>query len=379
MISVKNVLIVLAVAFTAYLAARGLWWWNVPVPQPLIVVVTLAFYLATTWLCIFWEPASVRPTPPAAPAPAPANHDDAAPTHHDDAAPIAADGFRGPVPLPAVAQILALACAAIVPTAISFAVGEASRLASFATWYLGGIGALMTIVMVRRRPWTAWAGIGLLTIASMLWMGPLNALALGLVGSIVWVTCAQLLVFSMDRAARDTSRLTRLQRAATGWQTSQVVRQRERRVQVQKALAVAGPVLTRTVAHAGVLTDADRLEARIAEGRLRDEMRGPRLLDDEVRAELERARRRGANVTVLDEGGLDDVDDATLGIIRAQLAEALRSASSDRLYIRTSPDERVAVTVVGRSPSVGGPSDEDSVDLWREIPHPGRAEAQGTA
>ncbi|MFE5409139.1 hypothetical protein [Microbacterium sp. NPDC056569] len=369
MISVKNVLVVLAVAFTAYLAARGLWW-TASVPQPLVVVVTLAFYLATTWLCIFWEPASVRsPAHPAA-APFPTTLPAQAAPH--DAGEAQTDGIRGPLPLPVVAQILALACAAIVPSAISIAVGETSRQAPFATWYLGGIGALMTIVMVRRRPWTAWAGIVLLTIASFLWMGPVNALALGLVGSIVWVTCAQLLVFSMDRAARDTSRLTRLQRAATGWQTSQVVRQRERRVQVQRALAVAGPVLTRTVAHAGVLTDADRLEARIAEGRLRDEMRGPRLLDDEVRAELERARRRGANVTVLDEGGLDDVDDETLGIIRAQLAEALRSASSDRLYIRTSPDERVAVTVVGRSPSMGGPSDEDSVDLWREIPHPGR-------
>jgi hypothetical protein len=363
MISVKNVLIVLAVAFTAYLAARGLWWTGT-VAYPLIVVTTLALYLATTWLCIFWEPASVRP-------PQQASTSAASPT--DDAANAVPEGFRGPVRLPVAAQVLALACAAIVPSAISIAVGAGSRLAPFATWYLGGIGALMTIVMVRRRPWTAWAGIVLLTIASMLWMGPLNALALGLVGSIVWVTCAQLLVFSMDRAARDTSRLTRLQRAATGWQTSQVVRQRERRVQVQKALAVAGPVLTRTVAHAGVLTDADRLEARIAEGKLRDEMRGPRLLDDEVRTELERARRRGANVTVLDEGGLDDVDDEMLGIIRAQLAEALRSASSDRLYIRTSPDERVAVTVVGRSPSTGGPSDEDSVDLWREIPHPGHA------
>jgi hypothetical protein len=365
MISVKNVLIVLAVAFSAYLAARGLWW-TAPVTQPLVVVSTLGLYLATTWLCIFWEPASVR----SAPHPALAH---VAPSIHPDEAATGADGFRGPVPLPVIAQILALFCALVVPSAISWAVGDASRQAPFATWYLGGIGALMTIVMVRRRPWTAWTGIVMLAIASSLWMGPLNALRLGLVGSIVWVTCAQLLVFSMDRAARDTSRLTRLQRAATGWQTSQVVRQRERRVQVQKALAVAGPVLTRTVAHNGVLTDADRLEARIAEGRLRDEMRGPRLLDDEVRAELERARRRGANVTVLDEGGLDDVDDATLGVIRAELAEALRSASSERLYIRTSPDERVAVTVVGRSPSVDAPSDEDSVDLWREIPHPGRA------
>ena len=99
-------------------------------------------------------------------------------------------------------------------------------------------------------------------------------------------------------------------------------------------------------------------------------MRGPRLLDDDVRTELERARRRGANVTVLDEGGLEGLDEESLAIIRAQLADTLRSASSDRLYIRTSPHETVAVTVVGRSVAGAGWSDEDAVDLWREIAHP---------
>lgn len=348
MISVQRVLTVLAVAFTAYLAARGLWWTE-PVDHPVVIVTALALYLVVTWLCIFWQPAGAAP-------------------------PVDAGDDRMPHPpwLPVPGQVLALACAVIVPTAISWAVGPDARVDSFGTWYIGGIGALMVIVMVRGRPWTAWAGLVLLAVASMAWMGPVPALQLGLVGSLVWLVVAQLVVKLVERAARDTSRLARLQRAASAWQTSQVVRQRERRVQVQKALAVAGPVLTRTVARAGDLADDDRLEARLAEGRLRDEMRGPRLLDDDVRAELERARRRGANVTVLDEGGLDDLDEEVLKVIRAQLAETLRSASSDRLYIRTSPDARVAVTVVGRSMSVGAPSDEDAVDLWREIPHPGR-------
>ena len=51
------------------------------------------------------------------------------------------------------------------------------------------------------------------------------------------------------------------------------------------------------------------------------------------------------------------------------LATTLHEAHSDRLYIRTSPDERVAVTVVGRSAVGPGLSDEDAVELWREIPH----------
>ena len=56
----------------------------------------------------------------------------------------------------------------------------------------------------------------------MVWMGPAAALALGLVGSVVWVALAELLLRSMDRAARDTARLAQLQRAASAWQASQV-------------------------------------------------------------------------------------------------------------------------------------------------------------
>ena len=77
-------------------------------------------------------------------------------------------------------------------------------------------------------------------------------------------------------------------------------------------------------------------------------------------------------MTVLDEGGLDRVDEVTLSVIRGQLAETLREATSERLYVRTSPHESVAVTVVGRSGAGAALSDEDAVDLWREIAHPRR-------
>lgn len=351
MISVRQIIVGLGLAFTAYLAARGLWW-TAPVPRPFVLIATLGLYLVTTWLCIFWERRAQS-----------AEADDGAAPDRLTA------GSR--TTLPSWAGVLALASAFIVPSAIAIAVGPDERTQPYATWYLGGIGALMTIVMVRNRPWIAWIGIAALAVASMAWMGPVDALNLGLLGSIVWVAATQLMLQSMDRAARDTAQLAQLQRAASAWQASQSGRQRERRIQVQRALAVAGPVLTRTVSSGGSLNGVERTQARLAEGRLRDEMRGPRLLDDAVHAELERARLRGANVTVLDEGGLDGLDEDALGIIRSELAETLRSARSDRLFIRTSPDERIAVTVVGRSAAGQGLSDEDAVDLWREIGHPG--------
>ncbi|MEZ3159418.1 hypothetical protein AB1K54_02595 [Microbacterium sp. BWT-B31] len=353
MISVRNVLAGLGVAFTAYLAVRGLVW-SEPIRWPVLMVLAFAVYLVVTWLCIFLQ-SSPRDERPAAQE----SYENTSLTG------------RGPSKLPMWAALAALVCALAVPSAVSLAAGEHLVSASFTTWYLGGIGALMTIVMVRRQPWFAWLGTLALVVGSVAWLGTVDAFLLGLTGSILWVGAAQLLLGSIDRAARDTSRLAALQRAASAWQASHAGRRRERRVQVQRALVVAGPVLMRAVATAGDLDENERLQARLAEGRLRDEMRGPRLLDDDVHAELERARRRGATVTLLDEGGLDGVDEAGLAQIRAQLAQTLATARSDRIYIRTSPHERVAVTVVGRSAVADGHSDEDAVDLWLEIPFPG--------
>ncbi|MFV0373563.1 MAG: hypothetical protein ACK5KK_05640, partial [Microbacterium sp.] len=313
----RSVLSSLAVAFTAYLAV-GAMVWTAPVDHPVIVTASVAMYLVVTWLCIFW-----RLGERAAPA--------------------------GESRFPMWTAALALVAAVAVPNATWWGVGEVARSLPFATWSLGGIGALMAIVMVRGRPWTAWAGVVILTIEASLWIGVPAAIALGATGAIVWVGVAQLLTGLIRRAERDTAELTELQRAASEWLASQDGRRRERRIQVRRALAVAGPVLMHTIDNGGDLPERERREALLAEGRLRDELRGPRLLDDTVRTQLEAARLRGSRVTMLDEGGLDDLDDAQLQQIRERLAAALEGAASERLYIRTSPDPEVVVTVVGRS------------------------------
>lgn len=284
MVSVRRVLLGLGVAFTAYLAARGLLWPE-EIPFPVLVPAVLGLYLATTWLCLFVEPGGV--------------FGGAASRGADAASQIPA----GPTRLPLWAAVLAVATAVIAPTAIALAAGPGARTDPFATWYIGGIGALMMIVMARRRPWLAWGGMLALAVGCTVWMGLGEALALGLVGSLVWVAAAQLVVLSLDRAAADTAQLTELQQAASALHGAQEGRRTERRVQVQRALAVAGPVLTRVISTRGDLDADGRLEARIAEGRLRDELRGPRLLDDDVRHALDDVRRAGATVTVLDEGG----------------------------------------------------------------------------
>ncbi|AXA97315.1 hypothetical protein [Microbacterium sp. PM5] len=331
----------LAIAFTTYLAIGGLVWTVAP-QMPLVLVCAVALYLATTWICVFWNSGAL-------------------PTRRD---PITGDLGRSSV-LPAWAAVLALAAAVLVPNATWLAVQADARSADVGTWSLGAIGALLTIVMVRRRPWIAWSGVVVLAAEAAFWIGPAAALALGVVGAVLWVGVAQLLTWLVDRAARDTAELTALQRAASEWLASQEGMRRERRTQVQRALALAGPVLTRTIEAAGRLSEDERRAARIAEEALRDELRGSALLDAEVRAALAAARERGTTVSVLDEGGLDGLSPAERAAVRSRLAAVLAEADSDRVYVRAATHEDVAVTVVGRSAADDG---EDEVDLWSEIP-----------
>ncbi len=340
--TVRTVLAALALAFAVYQAARGLLWTVWP-QNPGLLLAAVIIYLGATVVTIFAVP---RPL-------------------------AGSDSPREPMPL--WAALVAAATVVIIPTMTGLAVADAegvARTLTYGTWYVGGGGALMVVLMVRRRTWLAWAGTVVLSIGAMIWMGPVQALSQGLVGSIVWVGVAHLLVFLIDRAERDADQLAELQAVTSAWEAAQEGRERERRVQLQRALAVGGPVLARVIAMHGLLSESERREAGMAEARLRDELRGPRLLDDGVRAEIDAARRRGAQVSVFDEGGLEGVSDDDLSQIRAELAEALRDSQSNRIIIRTSPDDSVAVTVVGRL--VVEQTDEDSVDLWREIRHPGR-------
>lgn len=324
--SVRSITTALALGFALYFAARGIWW-TVQPDAPLLFVAAIAFYLAAILTAVLGAPREVR--------------------------------------MPVGSAVLALASSAIVPALVSLALEPSLRGAPFATWYIGATGLLAVVCIVRRRPLVGWAMLVTLIVAACAFMGIGSAFTLGLVGSITWVVVAQLLVLFWDRAVRDTERLADIQRAVSAWHATQLVRQRERRVRAQRALAVAGPVLSRTIAVRGELSEDERLQARLAEGTLRDELRGGELMSDAVREAITEARRAGATVTVFDEGGLEGIDEQRIDEIRAELAGVLARARSNRLIIRAGRDETNAVTVVGRT--AGGATDDDAVELWHEI------------
>jgi len=327
--TVRSVATLLGVGFAMYFAARGVWWIEQP-SAPLLMVAAIGVFLVAVNIAILWDSATT-------------------------------------VRMPWWTALLSLAAAIAVPSMVAHSLDPLVRTAPFATWYIGGIGLLGVVCVVRRRPVVALLILVALTVSSSMHLGFVVALSLGLVGSIMWIAVAWLLVMFWDRAVRDTERLADIQQAVSAWHATQQVRQRERRLRTQFALAVAGPVLSRTIAAHGALDAEERLQARLAEGRLRDELRGADLLNDAVRDAIEAARRGGAVVTVFDEGGLEGIPEHRREQIRDELAAVLRGVTAQRVIIRSACDPDVAVTVVGRA-AAGAVRDDDAVELWYEIP-----------
>lgn len=252
----------------------------------------------------------------------------------------------------------------------------------YATWYVAAVGALMTITAVRRRPGFAWVGIGFLVVQTIFWSGVGALPAIGVIGSASWVGVAHLLTNALSKAVRDSSRFAVAERGAAEWQAAQEAHLNERQFRLGQTTVMALPMLRTIQQSGGDLTAAQRAECLHLEGAIRDEIRGRKLLNDAVREQVMLARRRGTTVTLLDEGGIDDLEGEELDRVLGALADALRRTNADKVIARTVPEgSDVAVTVVGlRSSDDGSASllgdslDDDEVELWLEIPRAPTAE-----
>jgi hypothetical protein len=255
------------------------------------------------------------------------------------------------------------------------------------TWYVAAVGTLMVITSARRRHLFAWLGVAALVVQTALWAGPEALASLGVVGSVLWVGISYALSRSLDKAGRDARAYGLAEREAAEWRAAQEAHLFERQFRLEQTNRMALPMLRQIVEVEGELTPAQRQECVYLEAAIRDEIRGRKLLNDRVREQVMIARRSGKVVNLLDEGGIDDLDDVELERVHNELAGAIRDTSANLIIARTVPGASdVAVTVVGLSATGEGQAralgsevaddDEDRVDLWLEIPREAAKPAQ---
>ncbi|NQX11108.1 hypothetical protein HQQ80_05680 [Microbacteriaceae bacterium VKM Ac-2855] len=281
-----------------------------------------------------------------------------------------------PTRMPMWLAITDLVVAILLPLLVTPSLDPAAA-NGYATWYVAAVGTLMTIACARRRPWIAWAGLVVLTVHTAFWAGPEALATLGVLGDFAWVGIAQLLTRETRRASGEARVLEAAERAAAAWRAAEEAHLGEREVRLEQTRAIASDMLRRIVAKESDLTEEERRECRLLEASVRDEIRGRRLLDDEVRSRVLAARRRGVTVSVLDDGGLDHLTVPEIDRVLAELSHALDGIRPevDRIVVRTgSTDSDSAVTVVGlrtagdgSARALGHDDAADEVDAWVEI------------
>jgi hypothetical protein len=268
--------------------------------------------------------------------------------------------YRGRT-LPVAQALLNLAVAITVPWLLNPLVAGGTH-STFATWYIGAMGVLLAATAVRGHRVIAWTGAITVFGEVVSWGGLSAIFDSGLIGMVLLVAAGQAISFGLERASREASELAAQALADEAATVATTVQHLERQARAKIALESSLPMLQRIVSAGGNLTPEEKIEARLAEASLRDEIRGRELISDRVREAVRLARIRGIEVVMLDEGGLDEVEPEAKTEILDEVASILDGLSTGKVTVRAPANESWKVTVAAMTPGDNSPA------LWLKLP-----------
>lgn len=264
--------------------------------------------------------------------------------------------YRG-VKLPISQSMFNLVAAALVPLLINNQFDPADA-DSYTTWYVIGIATLMAATAVRQQWFIAWLGTGIMALQVTMWAGFLAGWQMGLAGAVMLVFAGHTISAGIEKASRDTTAFTQQALEIEKEQVANSAASAERRTRLESALRGARPMLDLIQNQKGKLSEAQKLEAKLLEASLRDEIRGRGLMSDSIRKATRAARVRGIEVIILDEGGLDQVEESTRSEILNRIAQSIDEVIEGRVTLRSPTDEAWKVTLVATRSGVTKP------DIW---------------
>ncbi|QRY61569.1 hypothetical protein JVX90_14240 [Gordonia sp. PDNC005] len=213
---------------------------------------------------------------------------------------------------------------------------------------------VLVVLMMRGRLLLAWVVVAINTVVGVI-VGPLT-------GSSTWLnavlprasftmlfiaTGAALLLAPQVAELHALSDRRRVDRKGVDDVREDIA---ARDVRIRRIDARVRPLLTKVV-DGDPVTDDDVTDARLIEARLRDGIRGRALDVPRVRRAVWDARRSGVSVTVLDDGGLTELDsaraDAVVDATALVLEEELVGLSGGDVVARIAPPGRDPIATVG--------------------------------
>ncbi len=239
---------------------------------------------------------------------------------------------------------LALFVAISVPLFMSAAIPREAAF-GYTTWHIAGIATLMAITAVRQHSVLAWIGVTFLILQTLLWGGLEILFTSGVFGAFLLVLASQATSSLLSASARAAERSLQQAVDNSARTAANTAARSERQGRIQRTLSEALPLLELIVKRKGDLTESERLEAALKEHELRDQIRGRALLHPKLVAATRAARVRGVEVQLLDDGGLEGLDEAARRTLLLRAAKELGSVDSGKVVIRAVAGETWRLTM----------------------------------
>ncbi|MFC9789081.1 hypothetical protein [Rhodococcus sp. NPDC127528] len=218
-------------------------------------------------------------------------------------------------------------------------------------WQIRAVTVVLVYMSVRGRAVYAFTGAALMIVTSGAWadatgQGWGTGIRLASI-NLAPVLMSVFFAYSIRKVGFAVSRLREREsdRATDEAMTQAMLRERD--TQLSRLDRLARPILQAS-ADGHEFSPREREECAVLESRLRDTLRAPVFASDEaVCAAADSARRRGARVVLLDDGGLAAASTESVARIRSGLVAELDACEDGTLTARALPAGReVLATIV---------------------------------
>jgi hypothetical protein len=225
---------------------------------------------------------------------------------------------------------------------------------SYDTWYVTAVGLLLGALAVRGRELFAIIA-GVIFCSEVIYFGGLEYLPKsGLSGAIILIVACIAVSRGLQSSAKEIEAAQNLAaKELAALETEKAMNVAHDFAQ-NVALKATLPSLKR-IANGKAFSKSQREEYAKTEESLRDDIAGGRLINRKVKRAVAAARDRGVDVALLDDGGIELIDQEQLDDLLDLVVAALAEVTSGRVTVRTQPNEAWLIRVTASRPRVVTP------------------------
>lgn len=258
--------------------------------------------------------------------------------------------FRDELRLPNAITFGAAVAALAILILTLYAIGEVSNYPN-QLWFVVGIGSILAILAWRNRAVVAWIGIIALVAGLLVWGGAEVLGASGIAGSVALVAGSQGAAMALTSAQRSSSEFLERRLLENLASEDLTIRRAGSQLRLKTALDSSLPLLRMIQKKEGKITSSDAKKLLLSEAGIRDQIRAQGFQDSRLIGAVLRARERGVEVQLADDGGIDLLDEEKRSSLFEVLAQTVSGVKSGKVVIRSVAGESWTVSLFASDPS----------------------------